>query len=73
MNFKWVPMNIFRRNQLLTLFLCYKTELFNLLINPVAHNFALRWHRDDVKGDASAEEERDALAIWHHGVSSLLS
>jgi hypothetical protein len=46
-------------------------ELFNLLINPVVHNFALRWHRDDVRGDATTEEERDALAIWHHGVSGV--
>ncbi|KAF8141602.1 hypothetical protein EV363DRAFT_1308550, partial [Boletus edulis] len=24
-------------------------ELFNLLINPLNHDFALRWHRDDVR------------------------
>ena len=47
-------------------------ELFNLLINPESHDFALRWHRDDVKGTASEEEEREALAVWHHGVSSIL-
>ncbi|KAJ7028513.1 hypothetical protein C8F04DRAFT_61704 [Mycena alexandri] len=39
-------------------------ELFNLLINPVAHNFALRWHRDDIPGDTSEEEERHALDAW---------
>ncbi|KAA1470842.1 hypothetical protein DENSPDRAFT_836743 [Dentipellis sp. KUC8613] len=43
-------------------------ELFNMLINPTAHDFALRWHRDDVKETATAEEERDALAISYHGV-----
>lgn len=43
-------------------------ELFNLLINPESHEFALRWHRDDVKGTATEEEEIEALTIWHHGV-----
>ncbi|KAH7886680.1 hypothetical protein F5I97DRAFT_1028191 [Phlebopus sp. FC_14] len=43
-------------------------ELFNLLINPLEHDFALRWHRDDVKEDATAEEEVKALASWTHGV-----
>lgn len=43
-------------------------ELFNLLINPISHDFALRWHRDDVKGDASLEEEKAALALWNHGI-----
>ncbi|KAJ6545413.1 hypothetical protein B0H19DRAFT_1221688 [Mycena capillaripes] len=44
-------------------------ELFNLLINPVSHNFALRWHRDDISGDATEEEERRALDAWKpHGV-----
>ncbi|KAF8151757.1 hypothetical protein B0H34DRAFT_664477 [Crassisporium funariophilum] len=43
-------------------------ELFNLLINPVAHDFALRWHRDDVREDATSDEEQEALNIWHHGV-----
>ena len=45
-------------------------ELFNMLINPVCHEFALRWHRDDVKEDASEDEEREALVKWHHGVSA---
>lgn len=44
------------------------SELFNLLINPLGHDFALRWHRDDVLEDATAEEEREALAKWSHGV-----
>ena len=44
-------------------------ELFNMLINPETQQFALRWHRDDVKESATEEEERDALSIWHHGVS----
>ncbi|KAF9496944.1 hypothetical protein BDN71DRAFT_1488351 [Pleurotus eryngii] len=44
-------------------------ELFNLLINPVSHNFALRWHCDDVSEKATEQEEQEALAIWHHGVS----
>ncbi|KAF9005116.1 hypothetical protein BDQ17DRAFT_1240311 [Cyathus striatus] len=43
-------------------------ELFNLLINPSKHDFALRWHRDDVKENASEAEEREALNKWHYGV-----
>jgi len=43
-------------------------ELFNLLINPVSHDFALRWHRDDVKENATEAEELEALLVWHHGV-----
>lgn len=43
-------------------------ELFNLLINPVAHDFALRWHRDDVNEKATSEEEQEALNLWHFGV-----
>ncbi|KAJ7933858.1 hypothetical protein B0H13DRAFT_1952286 [Mycena leptocephala] len=44
-------------------------ELFNLLINPISHNFALRWHRDDIGGDATEEEERRALDVWKpHGI-----
>jgi hypothetical protein len=45
------------------------TELFNLLINPLEHDFALRWHRDDVQENATAEEEVAALSLWTHGVS----
>ncbi|EJD00334.1 FtsJ-domain-containing protein [Fomitiporia mediterranea MF3/22] len=43
-------------------------ELFNLLINPQSHEFALRWHRDDIRENATEEEEVKALALWHHGV-----
>lgn len=46
------------------------SELFNLLINPEYHNFALRWHRDDVSEKATEEEEHAALQHWHYGVSS---
>lgn len=50
--------------------MAYLQELFNLLINPLNHDFALRWHRDDVREDASMEEECQALALWSHGVWS---
>jgi len=43
-------------------------ELLNLLINPVSHDFALRWHRDDIPEDASVEEEQNGLNSWHYGV-----
>ncbi|KAF8883033.1 hypothetical protein BD779DRAFT_1612376 [Infundibulicybe gibba] len=43
-------------------------ELFNLLINPEHHEFALRWHRDDVGEKATEEEELQALQKWHYGV-----
>ncbi|KIJ43903.1 hypothetical protein M422DRAFT_75495 [Sphaerobolus stellatus SS14] len=43
-------------------------ELFNILINPESHNFALRWHRDDIRETASEEEEKTALGISHYGV-----
>ena len=36
-------------------------ELYNLLIRP-DEDFVLRWHRDDVPWDASAEEEMERLA-----------
>jgi hypothetical protein len=39
-----------------------------MLINPLNHDFALRWHRDDVNEKASEEEERNALNVWHYGV-----
>ena len=42
-----------------------------MLINPESHAFALRWHRDDVREKATENEERQALSIWHHGVSLL--
>jgi len=40
-----------------------------MLINPEGHDFALRWHRDDVGEKASEEEEREALGKWRFGVS----
>ncbi|KAH7333575.1 hypothetical protein B0J17DRAFT_675907 [Rhizoctonia solani] len=43
-------------------------ELFNLLINPDRHAFALRWHRDDVPETASLEEEIAALKTNFYGV-----
>jgi hypothetical protein len=43
-------------------------ELFNVLVNPAHSNFALCWHRDDIKGTASEEEERAALSVRHYGV-----
>ena len=49
-----------------------RAELFNLLINPAEHDFALRWHRDDVRETATAEEEVEALGKWHHGVGTRL-
>lgn len=46
-------------------------ELFNLLVNPSTHSFALRWHRDDVFEGASEEEEFNVLNSSHYGVSHL--
>jgi len=46
----------------------WASELFNILVNPVRSEFALCWHRDDVKGSASEDEERAALAVQHYGV-----
>ncbi|THU87865.1 hypothetical protein K435DRAFT_680977 [Dendrothele bispora CBS 962.96] len=43
-------------------------ELFNLLINPTSHSFALRWHRDDIRENASEKEERERLGNWQSGV-----
>ncbi|KAF5347151.1 hypothetical protein D9758_011098 [Tetrapyrgos nigripes] len=43
-------------------------ELFNLLINPESHSFALRWHRDDIRENATEEEERQSLGKWNNGV-----
>lgn len=40
-----------------------------MLINPESHSFALRWHRDDVKGTATDKEEKEALLVTHYGVS----
>lgn len=43
-------------------------ELFNLLVNPTERDYALSWHRDDVKATATPEEEAAALAIKHHSI-----
>ncbi|KAI0247337.1 hypothetical protein BJV78DRAFT_1246615 [Lactifluus subvellereus] len=43
-------------------------ELFNILVNPAHSEFALCWHRDDIKASASEDEERAALAVRHYGV-----
>lgn len=48
-------------------------ELFNILVNPVRHKFALRWHRDDVHEEATEAEERDVLNASHYGVRRVLS
>jgi hypothetical protein len=48
-------------------------ELLNLLINPVSHDFALRWHRDDIPEDASAEDEQKALKNWQYGVRIIMN
>ena len=47
------------------------TELFNMLINPETHDFALRWHRDDIRETASEEEECNALGKWNGGVGAI--
>jgi len=39
-----------------------------MLINPERADFALRWHRDDVRESATADEEREALSKWQYGV-----
>lgn len=43
-------------------------ELFNLLINPCSHRFALGWRRDDVKPDVSTEQEKARLETPTYGV-----
>ncbi|KAF2026776.1 phytanoyl-CoA dioxygenase family protein [Setomelanomma holmii] len=41
-------------------------ELYNMLVRP-GHDFALRWHRDDVPATATADEELERLNKpgWH--------
>ncbi|KAH7066898.1 hypothetical protein BKA63DRAFT_130383 [Paraphoma chrysanthemicola] len=41
-------------------------ELYNMLVRP-DHDFALRWHRDDIPATATAEEELERLRKpgWH--------
>lgn len=48
------------------------TELFNLLINPEHHEFALRWHRDDVPETATLGEETEILKTNFFGVGIAL-
>ncbi|KDN37256.1 hypothetical protein K437DRAFT_276610 [Tilletiaria anomala UBC 951] len=43
-------------------------ELFNLLINPTTHYFALSWHRDDIRPEISIDDERKALRTPTHGI-----
>ncbi|SPO26644.1 related to Putative nicotinamide N-methyltransferase [Ustilago trichophora] len=43
-------------------------ELFNLLINPSSHRFALGWHRDDIRPDVSPTEEQTRLDTPTYGV-----
>jgi len=44
------------------------SELFNLLVNPLKKDYALSWHRDDVKASATPEEEEAALKIKHDAI-----
>src|ERR1700722_12498398 len=46
------------------------SELLHILINPTAHDFALKWHRDGVPRDASVDQEREALTGRGYGVRS---
>ena len=53
-----------------------KTELFNILVHPLRSDFALCWHRDDIRNSADENEERTLLEVRHYGVcesSSLFS
>lgn len=43
-------------------------ELFNLLIEPAHHCFALGWHRDDVRPDVEEDQERQRLAAPTSGI-----
>jgi hypothetical protein len=43
-------------------------ELFNLLIEPAQHCFALGWHRDDIRPDVTEVEERIRLAAPTSGI-----
>ncbi|CAO1629250.1 unnamed protein product [Parajaminaea phylloscopi] len=51
---------------------CQRTELqmelFNLLVEPQHHAFALAWHRDDIRPDVGEREEQDTLAQPAWGV-----
>lgn len=43
-------------------------ELFNLLVNPTKHAFALGWHRDDIRPDVGVDEETERLAQPAFGI-----
>lgn len=43
-------------------------ELFNLLIEPAQHCFALGWHRDDIRPDVTEAEEKIRLAAPTSGI-----
>lgn len=43
-------------------------ELFNLLIHPESHYFALGWHRDDIRPEVTKHEEQQRLATPTYGV-----
>lgn len=47
-------------------------ELLNMLINPMT-DFSLDWHRDDIKPEATAEEEMQRLALPDQGAQFNLS
>lgn len=43
-------------------------ELFNLLVNPLEKDYALSWHRDDIKANATPEEEAEELKVKHYSI-----
>jgi len=43
-------------------------ELFNVLVHPLRSDFALCWHRDDIRNTADEDEERALLEVRHYGV-----
>ncbi|KAI9439363.1 hypothetical protein H4582DRAFT_2076056 [Lactarius indigo] len=43
-------------------------ELFNILVHPLRSDFALCWHRDDIRNSADEDEERASLEVRHYGV-----
>jgi hypothetical protein len=46
-------------------FFSENSELFNILVDPARSKFALCWHRDDIRGTASEDEEQAALTVRH--------
>jgi hypothetical protein len=43
-------------------------ELFNLLIEPSDHYFALGWHRDDIRADVEEDKELERLGAPTSGI-----